>query len=375
MAGHESSTLAFFLPRLGQGGIGRNSIRLMREFLRRGHPVDLLHIEPGGPLWSQLPEGVRLIRLPNSNPFTVLLPLTAYLNRTRPAGIKLLHKPASMAATALRARRIARCDTRIILSIHNPPSAVIGADRRPKQKQALYRKLQRSWSACDALVAVSQDVADDVSRHLCIHSGNLRVINNPVIDDLIFRRAEAPPPHPWLKEEPAVLVAAARLSPQKDLETLLRAVAIAAQQRPLRLLILGEGPQRHHLESLISTLGLAEAVELPGFVENPYPYIKHASLVPLASRWDGFGNILVEALALGTPVVSTDCPGGPRQILQDGRYGRLVPVGDPAALADAILDTLDNPLPCNCLKEAAEPYTIRRIARQYLAAFSMDEPA
>lgn len=134
-------------------------------------------------------------------------------------------------------------------------------------------------------------------------------------------------------------------------------------------------PQRHQLESHISALGLAEAVELPSFVENSCPYIKRANLVPLSSRWEGFGNILVEALALGTPVVPTDCPGGPRQILQYGRYGRLVTLGDTAALANAILDTLGNPLPGSCLKEAAEPYTIRRIARQYLAAFGIDEQA
>jgi glycosyltransferase involved in cell wall biosynthesis len=161
-----------------------------------------------------------------------------------------------------------------------------------------------------------------------------------------------------------VLIAVGRLQIQKDYPTLLRAFAQVRQKRPVRLLILGEGKERPMLEELIKTLGVEEDVSLPGFVMNPFAYMARASLFVLSSRWEGLPTVLIEAMCCGTPVVSTDCPSGPREILREGQYGQLVPVGEPTALARAIETTLDakasSPPP-----ESWRPYELDTVVSQY----------
>jgi glycosyltransferase involved in cell wall biosynthesis len=170
----------------------------------------------------------------------------------------------------------------------------------------------------------------------------IKVIYNPVITPELFARAEEPLDHPWFRPgEPPVVLGVGRLTQAKDFPTLIRAFALVRKERPARLMILGEGEERPKLEALVRELRLEEDVALPGFVDNPYKYMKRAAVFVLSSRWEGFGIVLVEAMALGTPVVATDCPSGPAEILENGKWGRLVPPGDPEALAKAILDTLE----------------------------------
>ncbi len=147
---------------------------------------------------------------------------------------------------------------------------------------------------------------------------------------------------------------------------LLRAFALANRVRPLRLILLGEGRGRSELQRLASTLGIADRVLLPGFQSNPYQWIRHCDLFVLSSRWEGSPNVLTEALALGIPVVSTDCPSGPNEILQQGRFGRLVAVGDQRAMAGAILKTLKSPLPAEELVRSVEEYRQGTSAAAYL---------
>ena len=160
---------------------------------------------------------------------------------------------------------------------------------------------------------------------------------------------------------------AGRLHPQKDFATLIRAFAIVRQQRPARLLIVGGEPeQKQELETLIRDLKLEQDAQLFGFTENPYAYMAKAAVFALSSRYEGFGNVLVEAMATGTPVVSTDCESGPAEILENGKYGKLVPVSDPNALAEAILETLATPLDASKLQERSQDFTDEKIACQYL---------
>jgi len=181
----------------------------------------------------------------------------------------------------------------------------------------------------------------------------------------VWEKAQAPLDHPWFRPgQPPLLLAVGRLQMQKDYPTLIRAFAQVRQSRRARLLILGEGKERLMLEALIKKLGLEEDVSLPGFVMNPYAYMARASLFVLSSRWEGLPTVLIEALCCGTPVVSTDCPSGPREILRDGQYGQLVPVAQADALAKAIETTLADKAP-NPPSESWQPYELEVVVSQY----------
>jgi glycosyltransferase involved in cell wall biosynthesis len=197
------------------------------------------------------------------------------------------------------------------------------------------------------------------------------VIYNPVDTDHIKTLATAPLEHPWFAPGAVpVVLSAGRLTRQKDFPSLLRAFAQVRQSRPARLVILGEGEERTSLETLARELGCRDDIALPGFVPNPYPYMAAAGVFVLSSAWEGFGNVLIEAMALGVPVVSTDCPSGPAEILGRGRYGTLVPVSDVDALARAIATTLDQPPEARRSIERASSFSCERIASQYLAAIA-----
>jgi glycosyltransferase involved in cell wall biosynthesis len=194
----------------------------------------------------------------------------------------------------------------------------------------------------------------------------ITVIYNPVFTPDLLHKAQEPVDHPWFA--PAglpVILGVGRLAEQKDFFTLIRAFALVRQHRPARLIIVGEGPDRPGLEALARELGVADDVSLPGFSTNPYAYMRQADVFVLSSLFEGLPAVLVEALAVGVPIVSTRCPHGPEEILQDGICGPLVPVGDAAAMADAICATLDAPLPAHVLQERARAFALDTIVEQY----------
>ena len=196
------------------------------------------------------------------------------------------------------------------------------------------------------------------------------MVYNPVVSPGLEDEARQSISHPWFNRDgPPVILAVGRLTAAKDYPTLLRAFSMVYQKQPARLLILGDGKERAPLESMVRQLGLTENVQMPGFVVNPYAYMARARLLALSSRWEGLPGVLVEALACGTPVVSTDCKSGPREILENGRFGRLVPVGDPDALAAAILDTLQTIPDHALLKRRAEDFTLEKSVKEYLRVF------
>jgi glycosyltransferase involved in cell wall biosynthesis len=205
-----------------------------------------------------------------------------------------------------------------------------------------------------------------------VPSAKVKVIYNPTVTPEIFRKATEPVQHPWFVDNRVpIILAAGRLHRQKDFPTLLRAFSLLRQNRPCRLVILGDGKKRRRkaLRQLAKQLGIEKDVSLPGFVENPFAYMARANLFVLSSAWEGFGNVIVEALACGCPVVSTDCRSGPREILDNGRYGRLVPVGDPEALARAMLEALDDPdNPCDreTRIQRAMEFSVDKIVDEYL---------
>ncbi|HWC11864.1 MAG TPA: glycosyltransferase, partial [Acidimicrobiales bacterium] len=239
---------------------------------------------------------------------------------------------------ALLAARLVRPRVPVVVTQHNQLGLAAGHGAQVKDRVMPWR-VRAGYPWADGVVAVSEGVAVDLAASARVPRQSIDVVYNPVDFERVAAAAAAPPEHPWLAPKAGpVLVAGGRLTAQKDFATLLRAVALL--DGDVRLLVLGEGELRPHLERLARDLGVEHRVDLPGFAPNPYPSYRAADVVVLSSRWEGLPTVLVEALFLGTPIVSTDCPSGPAEILGGGRWGRLVPTADPEALAAAITASL-----------------------------------
>jgi len=267
-----------------------------------------------------------------------------------------------MNLAAILACRLVRPRVPVVVTQHNHLSTFTAhADRR--LDRLMPRLLRVGYPFADRIVAVSRGVADDLAAITGLRPERIRVVYNPVVFDRIATAGSAAVEHPWLAAKTGpVLVALGRLVDQKDFVTLIRAVARLAEE--CRLVILGEGPARPRLEALVGDLGMAGRVDLPGYVDNPYPAMRAADAFVLSSRWEGLPTVLIEALAFDTPIVATDCPSGPREILDDGTWGRLVPPGDPVALAAAISAALVEPRVDR--PRARLPYDLDTVTRRYL---------
>jgi glycosyltransferase involved in cell wall biosynthesis len=246
---------------------------------------------------------------------------------------------------AIAARALSRVDVPLVVSERNTlSSAVANAARRRGRWMPHFIRL--AYPHADAVVAVSQGVAEDLVALCGLAPDTVHVLNNPVVTPEVVRMRAQPVEHPWLRERrPPVVLAVGRMMPQKDFGMLLEAFATVRRAHRARLVLLGDGPLRPDLERLVSRLGIAEDVSMPGICANPYPAMAAADVFALSSRWEGSPGALIEAMSCGTPVVATDCPSGPRQLLDGGRYGRLVPVGDADAMAAALTDALAGRVP------------------------------
>jgi glycosyltransferase involved in cell wall biosynthesis len=272
---------------------------------------------------------------------------------------------------ALVSHRLAGSDAKLVVCSHLAFSGQVSGARRA-QDRLVARAMRRLYPRADAIVAVSEGVADDLARVARIPRSRITVIHNPIVTEELLAAARAPVEHPWFaRGEPPVLLAAGRLTAQKDYPTLLRAFRAAREQRALRLVVLGEGEERGRLEALARELGVAPEVDFAGFVANPYAFMARASLFVLSSAWEGLPTVMVEAMACGAPVVSTDCPSGPGEILERGRYGRLVAVGDDRALAGAMLATLDDPPPPELLRRRAGEFGPEQAIERYRAVLEV----
>ena len=356
---------------LAGGGVERMRLNLLAQLRDHGVEASLLLHEGAGPLGSELPPELPVTVFGTSRTLLDLLPLARLLRRERPDA--LLVSLGHNNVVAMAAKLLARSRCTLVICQHNALSAEVAADRRYRLLPALYRLL--APLAADHLVAVSEGVAVDMARETGIPRARIEVIHNPVITPDFARRAAEPLDDPWFAPgAPPVTVTAGRLVAQKDHETLLRAFALRRRAGPARLLVLGEGPLRGELERLAASLGVADDVRFAGFQPNPLPFIRGAEAFVLSSTHEGLGNVLIEALGCGTPVISTDCPHGPSEILDNGRYGVLVPVRDAAALADAMRTTLRTRYPIAMLQARAERFSADTAASRYLALLRAPQP-
>jgi len=356
--------IAIFVSFSGQGGVERAMALLAGGMLSHGVTVDFILPRAVGDHVGSIPKGVNIIRLNTKHTFSALVPLARYLNKERPDA--LLAAKHRAIVTAVLASRLAGFRGMVAGNIQTTISA--GLTDSNFIKRNLYFSMMRifyKWT--HFIVAVSKGVADDIIQITGLPSEKVKVIYNPVVTPNIVERAAEPLEHPWLSDgDVPVIVGIGRLTKQKDFHTLIRAFAVVRRTRPCRLVILGDGGDRESLLSLAQEQGVLTDVDFPGFQQNPFAWLSRSSLFVLSSRWEGFGIVIVEALALGIPVVSTDCPNGPREILKDGEYGPLVPVEDPDTLAVAMIKTLEKPLDPEILHDAASDYTTDKIGEEYI---------
>jgi glycosyltransferase involved in cell wall biosynthesis len=333
--------IAFFLPSVRGGGAQRVIVNLAQGFAERGLPVDVVLATAEGVFLDQLPPSVRVVDLRARRLLRSIAPLTSYLRRERPRVLVSSMSHANL--VALFAARLAMRATPVMVTVHNTMSQST-PDQGGLAGRLSSRLLRTFYPWATSVVAVSRGAADDLARTSGLPRERVKVVYNPVITPAMLALARRPPDHPWFGvAEPPVILGVGRLTRQKDFPTLIRAFADLRRGRPARLIILGDGEDRPGLESLIGELGLAHDVALPGFRDDAMAYMAASALFVLSSGWEGLPTVLIEALAAGTRVVSTDCPSGPREILQDGRLGALVPVGDVPALARAMGHALDRP--------------------------------
>ena len=317
------------------GGAERVAMNLCMGIAERGYTVDLVLGRAEGPYLADTPESVRLVDLNVSRTLWSVPALIRYMRREKPAAVLSVMHYANLCAIV--ARSLAGCPAGLVVSEHNTISMEL--QKLPGFKSYCLAKLIRyCYRFSDAVVAVSNGVADDLSRVGDIPRNHIQVIYNPVITPGLREKASAPLTDAWLADSgPPVILAVGSLREQKGFDVLIKAFAEVRRTRAARLLILGEGVDRPQLEALIKELSLQNDVRMPGFVLNPYAYMARASLFVLSSNWEGLPTVLVEALFCGVPVIATDCHSGPREILGNGRFGRLVPVADKASLAAEII--------------------------------------
>lgn len=355
--------IALFLQDLHGGGAERVMLLLAGGIARRGYPVDLVLVRREGAHARSIPSEIRVVELGTRRVLGSVPALVRYLRRERPKALlaALVHVNVGALLAAAAARGI-----RVVVTEHNQISRNF-ASLTSRRLRGAYRLVPMMYRRAWGIVAVSDGVADDLAVFSGIGRERIYVINNPIVTPDIEALAAEPLDHPWAGPgAPPLFLGVGRLAPQKDFPTLVAAFALVRAGRRCRLVILGEGQERTAIEAAVFRHGVQEDVLLPGFVDNPYAWMARASVFVLSSRFEGLPTVLVEAMACGTTVVSTDCPSGPRDILDGGRYGPLVRVGDPEALAGAMRDALDRPTPRGRLTERASRYGLDAAVDRYL---------
>jgi len=331
--------IAFYLPSLNGGGAERVMLTLANEIVKRGYTVDLVLANAVGPYLSDVSPFINLVNLRSSRVITSLPSFVKYIIKRKPSVILSAMGHANL--ISLIAVKIANTRTRVVVSIHNNVTSQRVNNKQSFKQSILIFLVKIFYKFSDHIIAVSNGVADSASINFNIPRENIKVIYNPVVTKQLIELSKVHISYPWLKKvSNLVIIAAGRLTKQKDFSTLINAFAIVRNEINASLIIIGEGPLRSDLESLITKLSLQESIFLPGFVDNPFAVMKKAQLFVLSSAWEGLPTVLIEAMACGTPVVSTDCPSGPMEILENGKYGKLVPVGDVDLLARAMIQSL-----------------------------------
>lgn len=366
------SRAVIFIPSLGEGGVDRMLVNIASGMAARGVPVDFVYATDGGRYLGQLDTAVNAVRLDGGDDLALTNQLTEFLGGRGPAVVVSAKGRDDRIALATRERLAdpaIRFFLRVGTAVGNRAAGTITA---PWSRWRERRRLRALYSRCDGILANAEAVADQLADAAAVPRQRIRVVPNPTVTAALHAAAAQMPAHPWLSQAgPPVILGIGNLRRNKDFATLIRAFARVRRERAARLLIFGRGRQQGSLARLAKRLGVAADVDLPGFTDNPYAALAHASVFVLSSRREGLPNVVIEAMAVGTPAVVTDCPGGVGEIVANGRYAPMVPPGDERAMAEAIVRVLDAPLPAGTLKEAAAPFTVEAASAAYIEALGL----
>jgi len=355
--------IGLFLPSLVGGGAERVMLNLAKQFLRRGIKVDLILVNEKGELVNQIPPGVNVIDFKAKRMFYSLPKMILYLRKYQPDYLLSSLDLANL--ISILVVKVSRLSTKVIVRlVANLPSLKFSQFKKRFERWLLGKLLPQA----DKIISISKGTAQNFSEILPVNSADIEVIYNPIISDaLIFAANEQISFSGFNIKNTSFILGVGRLVPVKDFFSLIKAFSIVRKKKKVKLVILGEGELRVELEKLVSDLGLTEDVYIPGYISNPYPFMKYASVFVLSSAREGLGNVIIEAMACGCPVVATDCKSGPRELLNDGEYGHLVKVEDVEAIANAISQVLNGGgkvVP----PEWLEQYKIEKVTQQYLDA-------
>lgn len=358
----------FFIRSMSGGGAQRVMVRLASGFVDAGHTVNVVTLNKSGPFLKEMQDGVTINELPTKKLITSLPYLVYYLIKNKQDAI-IVTEPASNVVLIV-SKIIAFNKSKLFIREGLFPSVAIKETPHMATKIA-YKLAPYIYRYADCIIAIANDMADDIKRFLKVPHDKVQVISyNPVVTTELFRLSEQEPDHKWFEDDVPIILGVGRLDKQKDFETLIKSFALLRREYKSRLMIIGEGPERNNLQKIIDESGWGADISLIGFRSNPFSAMARCTVFVLPSRYEGQPNVLVEALACNATVVSTDCPSGPREILSDGKYGKLVPVGDHVRMAEAILHAAKNPLNKEMLTERAQQYTVHKSSQLYIETIS-----
>ena len=364
--------IAIFMSTSGHSGVDRAMRHLIPALASRGYAVDLLKVRRHGPELRDTYPNVRVLDTGVSTTYAALPYLVRYLRKERPA--VLLSDKDKVNRTALLARWLAGASEHTRLVLSSGTTVSIDLQHRGWIARLVQRfSMRYVYPLADQVIVTCEAVADDMSQYTGLARKHICAVASPVVPHSLVSEAQPVPAHPWYggDSRPPVVLGVGELAARKDFATLIRAFALVRAQRAARLIIVGKGRELDALKALSASLGVGQDVDFVGFRSDVYAYMAHAQLFVMTSRWEGLGFVLIEALACGTPVVATDCPSGPAEVLNGGEFGRLVPVGAVEALAKAMIETLEAPPDAASNRKAVERYGIDAATTEYLRAFDL----
>jgi len=358
-----ASHIAFYLPSLRGGGAERVIVNLANEFADQGYTVDIVLVQARGEYIDNVTDKIDVINLDTRRFFGALPQLITYFRRERPDALLSTIDTANV--VAICAKWISGVSTRVVIRISNMLSTK--ESHGQSKHRLVHRTAKYVYPYADAVVAVSDGVANDLVNMTKLSEEQITTIYNPSVTDELLQKRDASIDHPWFTsdQDVPIILGVGELSEQKDFETLIRTFDRVAQNRTARLVILGEGPRRDELESLVKKLGRTDSVSMPGFVNNPYGYMSRSDVFVLSSRWEGCPNVLIEALACNVPVVATDCPSGPKAILENGEWGSLVEPRDYERMAESIIGALEQEELKDTEKYARSRFSVEEVTNEY----------
>ncbi len=356
--------LALFLPHLKGGGAEKIMINLAEGFLKRELSVDLLLARAEGDYLNLVPKDVRVIDFDSMH---IALSFPKFLRYLKTERCNTVLAVFGSDVLSLVAKKIFKKNLRVFIRLER----MISTDFSPRYGllwRTSFRILKHLLPSADGIISLSHETTEDLKRVVPKASSLIRNIYNPVVTPEIIKKSCDSPSHPWIskKDNIPIVLSVGRLVVDKDHMTLLRAFNRIVKKFPAHLILLGQGPLEKQLKDYVRISKLTEFVDFAGFKMNPYAFMANANVTVLSSVNEGLPNVLIESMACGTPVVSTDCASGPREILRDGIHGQLVPIRDDKALADAIIQTLEHPPQKNILKKRAMDFSVDACIEDYM---------